>query len=107
MVGHSHWHEHGGAFFDITKRMRELKRENEELDREDERARERGRLKDMIMPRKTTEKEWYIKQQKEQAGMKGRSHRGFFCTYDDTNFENKELPKMIEGGEKPFFEKMA
>jgi len=27
--------------------------------------------------------------------------------YDDTQFENKELPKIIEGGEKPFFEKMA
>ena len=39
--------------------------------------------------------------------MKGRSQRGFFSTYNDTNFENKELPKMIEGGEKPFFEKMA
>lgn len=64
--GHPLWQAPGGGgFLDITQRMRELKRENEEFDREDERARERDRLKDMIMPRKTTEKEWKLKQQRE------------------------------------------
>ena len=55
------WHAPAGGFLDISVRMRELKRENKELDREDERTRERERLKDMIMPRKTTEKEWKLK----------------------------------------------
>ena len=32
---------------------------------------------------------------------------GFFSIYDESEFENKDLPKLIEGGERPFIDRLS
>lgn len=89
----------GHKFIDdkgILAGMSYLRTENELIDKHLHKEKERFMLQKLIMPRKKA-----VKMKDGQKVDMPQTESGFFTYFNDANFENKELPAMLED-ERPF-----